>query len=74
MVAAIEDAIIRVRRCGKACGILTLDLDFARRCRALGCTFTAIGVDLVMLACGTERLLATFINDDDVVSGRQTSY
>lgn len=60
VVQAIENAIRRVKAQGKACGILTLDLPFARRCQALGCSFTAIGVDVVMLARGAERLLATF--------------
>jgi 4-hydroxy-2-oxoheptanedioate aldolase len=64
VVAAIEDAIQRITACGKACGILTLDPVFAKRCQALGCLFTAIGVDVVMLARGSERLLATFTSSN----------
>ena len=60
VVAAIEDAIGRITARGKACGILTLDPAFAKRCQTLGCLFTAIGVDLVVLARGADRLLAAF--------------
>ncbi len=57
---AIEDAIRRIRVCGKPAGILTGDADFARRAMELGTTFTAVGVDAGILARGTEKLLEQF--------------
>jgi 4-hydroxy-2-oxoheptanedioate aldolase len=60
VVTAIEDAITRVRACGKAVGILTLDPVFARRCIQLGTTFTAVAMDAVVLARGTESIAAQF--------------
>ena len=58
--AAIEDAIARIRACGKPAGILTPDEALARRYIELGCTFTAVGSDLGILARGSEQLAARF--------------
>lgn len=55
--AAVEDAIRRIRAAGKPAGILTGDLAVARRCIALGAVFTAVGVDVGLLARGSEALL-----------------
>ena len=60
VVAAVEDAIRRVRACGKPAGILTPDTAFAARCIELGTLFTAVGVDAGMLARGTEALARQF--------------
>ncbi|MFH5776385.1 aldolase/citrate lyase family protein [Paracoccus sp. NGMCC 1.201697] len=60
VVARIEDAIARIRAAGKPAGILTPDTDFAARCIELGTTFTAVGVDVGILARETEALLAKF--------------
>ena len=60
VVAAVEDAIRRVVRLGKPAGILTPDPAFARRCMALGTTFTAVGIDAGILARASERLAADF--------------
>jgi 4-hydroxy-2-oxoheptanedioate aldolase len=60
VLAAIEDAIGRIRACGKAAGILTADDALARRYVELGCAFTAVGSDLGILARGAERLAARF--------------
>lgn len=57
---AIEDAIARVRSCGKACGILVMDSEIALHYASLGCIFVAIGVDVVLLARGSERTLSEF--------------
>jgi 4-hydroxy-2-oxoheptanedioate aldolase len=57
---AIEDAIRRVKACGKAPGILTGDEKAAKRYIELGCLFTAVGADIVMLARETEKLAARF--------------
>jgi 4-hydroxy-2-oxoheptanedioate aldolase len=60
VVGAIEDAIRRVRAAGKPAGILTADTAFARRCIALGTTFTAVGADVGILARGSEKLAREF--------------
>jgi 4-hydroxy-2-oxoheptanedioate aldolase len=60
VVAAIEDAIRRVRAAGKPAGILTADTAFAKRCIALGTTFTAVGADVGILARGSEKLAKEF--------------
>jgi 4-hydroxy-2-oxoheptanedioate aldolase len=60
VVAAVEDAIKRIRACGKPAGILTPDSAFAARCIELGTMFTAVGSDLGVLARGTEKLAAQF--------------
>ncbi|WP_406854941.1 4-hydroxy-2-oxoheptanedioate aldolase [Alsobacter sp. KACC 23698] len=60
VVAAIEDAIRRIRACGKPAGILTPDNAFAQRCIELGAVFTAVGVDASMLARAAEALAKRF--------------
>jgi len=60
VVAAIEDAITRVRAAGKPAGVLTYDHDFARRCMELGTLFTAVGADLSILLRGVESLADSF--------------
>jgi 4-hydroxy-2-oxoheptanedioate aldolase len=63
VVAAIEDAVGRVRQCGKPVGILTPDPVFAKRCMQLGTAFTAVGVDIGILARGSENLAQQFHRD-----------
>ena len=58
--AAIEDAIARVTRAGKAAGILTGDTALAKHYLALGATFVAVGLDNQILVRGTASLLAQF--------------
>ena len=58
--AAIEDAIARIKRAGKAPGILTPDEALARRYLELGALFVAVGVDTAMLARGTSALALRF--------------
>jgi 4-hydroxy-2-oxoheptanedioate aldolase len=60
VMAKIEEAIARIRACGKPAGILTPDTAFARRCMALGTLFTAVGVDATLLARGAEALRRAF--------------
>jgi 4-hydroxy-2-oxoheptanedioate aldolase len=61
--AAVEDAIRRIRACGMPAGILTPDRLFARRCIELGTLFTAVGVEVGVLARGTEGLAGEFQAD-----------
>jgi 4-hydroxy-2-oxoheptanedioate aldolase len=58
--AAIEDAIVRIRRAGKAPGILFPDETKARRYLELGALFVAVGVDAGILARETQALAARF--------------
>ena len=47
---------------GLWCSILTLDLEFALRCIQLGTTFTAVAMDVAILARGTEKIAQQFRN------------
>jgi 4-hydroxy-2-oxoheptanedioate aldolase len=58
--SAVEDAIKRVKACGKPPGILIGDEKLARRYIELGCLFTAVGSDIGILARGSEQLAARF--------------
>ena len=60
VVSVIEEAIARIRKCGKPAGILTGDKAIAKRCIELGTTFTAVGVDAGILANETSRLAGEF--------------
>jgi 4-hydroxy-2-oxoheptanedioate aldolase len=57
---AIEDAIRRIVKGGKAAGILTTDDDLARHYLELGATFVAVGLDNNLLARATSHLAAKF--------------
>ena len=50
VLAAVEDAIRRIIGEGKPAGILTTNEKLAERFIALGCSFTAVGVDATLLA------------------------
>jgi 4-hydroxy-2-oxoheptanedioate aldolase len=58
--AAIEDAIVRIQKAGKAAGILSADEKLARRYIELGATFVAVGVDTTVLMRGLQTLAAKF--------------
>ncbi len=60
VVAALEDAILRIGRAGKPAGILTPDAVFAERCLELGALFVAVGIDAGVLARGADALAARF--------------
>lgn len=60
VVAAIERGIKAIVAAGKPAGILTLDPGFARQCIAWGTTFTAVGMDISLLAQGARGLAASF--------------
>jgi len=60
VVPAIEDAIRRIRRAGKAPGILTPSEAHARRYLECGAQFVAVGSDVGLLARGAEALAAKF--------------
>jgi 4-hydroxy-2-oxoheptanedioate aldolase len=56
----IEHAITRIRKGGKAAGILTADEKLARRYLELGALFVAVGADVGILARGADALAAKF--------------
>lgn len=56
----IDEAIRRIRKCGKAPGILTPAEEHAKRQLSLGAQFVAVGNDIGLLARGAEALLARF--------------
>ncbi|AWY39559.1 4-hydroxy-2-oxoheptanedioate aldolase [Pseudomonas putida] len=58
--AAIEDAILRIQKAGKAAGILSADQKLAKRYIELGAAFVAVGVDTTVLMRGLQTLAATF--------------
>jgi 4-hydroxy-2-oxoheptanedioate aldolase len=58
--AAIQDAIKRIRACGKPAGILATDEPTTRRYIEWGTTFTAVGLDVGILARESEKLAAKF--------------
>jgi 4-hydroxy-2-oxoheptanedioate aldolase len=58
--SAIQDAIKRIRACGKPAGILATDDASARRYIGWGTTFTAVGLDALVLARGADALAASF--------------
>ncbi|MCL8301761.1 MULTISPECIES: 4-hydroxy-2-oxoheptanedioate aldolase [Pseudomonas] len=58
--AAIDDAIVRIGRAGKAAGILSADEALARRYIELGAAFVAVGVDTTVLMRGLQTLAGKF--------------
>ncbi|WP_349975852.1 4-hydroxy-2-oxoheptanedioate aldolase [Pseudomonas sp. WHRI 8519] len=58
--AAIEDAIVRISKAGKAAGILSADEKLARRYLELGAKFVAVGVDTTVFMRGLQTLAARF--------------
>lgn len=58
--AAIEDAIVRIQKAGKAAGILSADQTLARRYIELGARFVAVGVDTTVLMRGLQALVGAF--------------
>ena len=58
--AAIEDAIVRIGKAGKAAGILSADQTLARRYLELGAKFVAVGVDTTVLMRGLQTLASAF--------------
>ena len=60
VVAMIERAIKGIVAAGKPAGILVLDQGFARQCMEWGTTFTAVGIDMAILANGLRALRGSF--------------
>jgi 4-hydroxy-2-oxoheptanedioate aldolase len=60
--AAIEAAMKTIIASGKAAGTLTSDPELAKRYLDLGCTFVAVGVDIVLFANSARKLASTFLD------------
>lgn len=58
--AALQDAAKRVKKIGKASGILTPNVEEAKRFIEWGYTFVAVGADVGLLAKNADALLKTF--------------
>jgi len=58
--SAIKEAIARIKACGKPAGILATDEASARRYIEWGTVFTAVGLDVMILARESEKLAAKF--------------
>jgi 4-hydroxy-2-oxoheptanedioate aldolase len=70
--AAIEDAIARINRAGKAAGILTPDEALAHHYLALGALVVAVGLDTQLLVRHTSALAARFKGAAQPVSMSKT--
>jgi len=60
VMPTIDEALKRIRKCGKAPGILTPNEEHAKRQLSIGAQFVAVGNDVGLLARGAEALLARF--------------
>ncbi|MFN3985134.1 MAG: aldolase/citrate lyase family protein [Rhodocyclaceae bacterium] len=60
VLAAIDDAIARLRAVGKPAGILTGDEQLARHYLDIGCAFVAVGADQNVLRLNAEALAGRF--------------
>lgn len=67
--AAIDDAICRIRACGKAPGILSTDETRAREYLDLGALFVAVAMDMQLLARGAEAVAARFRQTPSAADG-----
>ncbi|WP_422695976.1 aldolase/citrate lyase family protein [Cupriavidus necator] len=72
---AINDAIRRIRACGKAPGILMVDEQRARECLALGAQFVAVALDTIVLRNGVDAAAARYRGSaQEAVPTAQSSY
>jgi 4-hydroxy-2-oxoheptanedioate aldolase len=61
VIAAMSDAIGRIKKSGKAAGVLTTNEAQAHQFIAMGCLFVAVGVDTLILAQATRTLRDQFV-------------
>jgi 4-hydroxy-2-oxoheptanedioate aldolase len=60
VMAALKDAVTRIRAAGKPAGFLTGVVDDVEAMFAMGFNFTAVGSDVGILVRGAEQLAARF--------------
>jgi 2-dehydro-3-deoxy-L-rhamnonate aldolase len=56
----IEESIRRIRKGGKAAGILAVDPQMAQKCLTWGANFVAVGVDTMLYTAALDQRLAQF--------------
>ena len=66
--AAIEEAMKTIIASGKAAGTLTSDPVLAQRYLDMGCTFVAVGVDVLLFVQAARRLRTQFAGADAAVA------
>lgn len=66
VIAAVEDALRRIRAAGRAPGVLVTSKALARRYEAAGALFVALGVDTLALAAAARSTLENHRSDDDI--------
>ena len=72
--AAIEAAMRTIVASGKAAGTLTSDQKLARRYLQLGCTFVAVGVDVLLYAGAARKLAADFDGSSPAAPESRAAY
>lgn len=72
--SAIADGVAKVRRAGKAAGILSTDPLLARYYLGLGALFVAVGVDTSLLAAAARNLARSFKDSAPPSSERNSGY
>lgn len=72
--AAVEDALTRIVKSGKAAGILTSDEALNKRYLELGATFVAVGTDVTMFAQSTTALAKRYKGGAEAAPAAKGSY
>ncbi|MDO5289310.1 MAG: HpcH/HpaI aldolase/citrate lyase family protein [Pseudomonadota bacterium] len=70
----IDQAIVRIRACGKAPGILMVDEPRARECMALGAQFVAVALDTVLLRDRLDAVATRFDEQAAASAPEASSY
>ncbi|WP_345063893.1 HpcH/HpaI aldolase/citrate lyase family protein [Acidovorax lacteus] len=74
VLAAIDDAIARIRRAGKAAGILATQDAQARQWHAAGAQFVALGIDTMLLSRAAADLVARWRPDGRAPASQSAGY
>ncbi|MCV6622851.1 MAG: aldolase/citrate lyase family protein [Cellvibrionaceae bacterium] len=75
VVDKIEQAILKIKSKGKACGLLSVDTSMTRHYEKLGVDFIGLGVDAALLAQSLRSLSAEFCGhaSNNISSDKDTS-
>ncbi|MGV2481811.1 UNVERIFIED_CONTAM: 2-dehydro-3-deoxyglucarate aldolase, partial [Salmonella enterica subsp. enterica serovar Weltevreden] len=71
---AIDDALARIRRAGKAAGILATQDAQARQWHAAGAQFVALGIDTMLLSRAAADLVARWRPDGRAPAAQSAGY
>ena len=58
VLAAVLDALWRIRKAGLTAGVLSTDADYINDCKAAGANFVAVGIDVTLYATAMRALSA----------------